>query len=127
MLAALNLSEDAEKVSWDAMQGGAAVRLERVDDRGRGEDGRGVDDAGAVRPRGEIAQHEAEAVEQRRDVAYGREVSALFVSLCKGGRTEDVVASETHAPADLDAVVEQVVVGELEVWVSEGCTHTNGK
>ena len=110
-------------MSRDAMQGGAAVRLERVDDRGRGEDGRGVDDAGAVGPSGEIAQHEPEAVEQWRDVACGECQSGLLIELW-GTRTEDVVGGETHAAANLDAVVEQVVVGELEVWVSEGWTHT---
>ena len=58
-----------------AVQRRALLREERVDDGARAEGGARVDDRGAVRPGGEVAEHEAEAVEERRGVACAHWVS----------------------------------------------------
>lgn len=54
---------------WYAVQRGAFLVQDGVDDGGGVEDRGGVDDAGAVRPGGEVAEDEAEAVEEWGDVA----------------------------------------------------------
>ena len=55
----IHLGKHAEEVRGYAVEGGAALFHDGVDDRWRVEDGGGVNDARAVRPGCEISEDEA--------------------------------------------------------------------